>query len=81
MKSYIYTDEECADLFEKIFIVANWKWGGYKDHPTKEKILDIMTDLKHDCESSKQMASSGRITALWDNDTKSVEFYFDMYTQ
>ena len=81
MKSYIYTDEECAELFEKFFVVADWKWGYEKEYPTKKKILSIMNKLRIDCETTKSMASCGRITALWDEDIKNVEFYFDMYTQ
>ena len=81
MKEYIYTDEDCAELFEKLFVVADWKWGYDKEYPTKKKILSIMNKLRIDCEKTKEMASCGRITAIWDNITKSVEFYFDMYTQ
>lgn len=81
MKEYIYTDEDCADLFEQIFKVANWKWGFEKIYPTKEKILNIMNKLREDCEHTKEMASCGRITAIWDDDLKNVQFYFDMYTQ
>lgn len=79
MKPYIYTDEECAELFEKIFLIADWKWGTETEYPTKERILSIMVGLRKGCEDCKTMASCGRITAIWENNR--VEFYFDMYTQ
>lgn len=81
MKSYIYTDEECAELFEKFFVTADWKWGYDKKYPTKQKILSIINRLRIDCEKTKSMASCGRITAQWDDLAERVEFYFDMYTQ
>ena len=41
MKCYINTDEECADLFVKIFKISTWKWGYSNHYPTKKQEIQF----------------------------------------